>query len=268
MRSPAAFRRSLPVAFLCLAAACVDTLEIPNARYGVVSIATYRDDLLGTAMAPEAIFYDKTDLRITPPAADSCQFAAYTPSQNVNTSSFTLSAGDFLLSTVGARTDTLRPYFVGNLAIYRPPTGRLLPFTPGDTLTLQVPGSPAGFPAITSNVRTAEAFTHDSVVTPVAGQPMQLTWTPAPQSGSLMTFALRYANAFSTDQTPNEQVFCGFTDDGSGTIPAEFIEFWRNAPVQSRSVRAIRLRVKEVVIDSRTRLAIVSTYGLPLLSSP
>ncbi len=268
MRFSLAFRRSLPLVALAVTTACVDTLEIPNARYGVVSISTYQDDLVGTAMAPEVIFYDKTDLRITPPSADSCQFAAYTPSQNVNTGSFTLSAGDYLLSTIRTRTDTLRPYFIGNLAIYRPPTGRVIPFIPGDTLTLQVPGSPSGFPAITSSVRTAEAFTHEPVTTPAEGQPLTLTWTPAPQSGSLMTFALRYANNFSTDQSPNEQVFCGFTDDGSGTIPAEFLDFWRNAPVASRSVRAIRLRVKEVVIDSRTRLAFVSTYGLPLLTAP
>ena len=268
MRFPVALRRSLPVAALVLTSACVDTLDIPDARYGVVSISTYADDLAGTTMAPEAIFYDKTDLRITPPGADSCQFAAYTANPNVNTNSFTLSAGDFLLSTVRTRTDTLRPYFVGNLAIYRPPTGRVIPFVPGDTLTLQVPGAPSGFPAITANVRTAEAFTHDPVTIPAEGQPLALRWTPAPQPGSLMTFALRYANSFSTDQSPNEQVFCGFTDDGTGTIPAEYLDFWRNAPVASRSVRAIRLRVKEVVIDSRTRLAFVSTYGVPLLTAP
>ncbi|MEY4007523.1 MAG: hypothetical protein RLZZ467_550 [Gemmatimonadota bacterium] len=264
MRFPVAFRRSLPLAVLALTTACVDTLEIPNARYGVVSVVTYQDDLAGTVMAPEATFYDRTDLRITPPAADSCNFAAYTPTQNVNTNSFTLGAGDYLLSTIGARTDTLRPYFVGNLAIYRPPTGRTIPFTPGDTFSLVVPGAEDGFPAITSNIRTAEAFTHAPVEPPAEGQPLQLSWTAAPQPGSLMTFSLRYANAFSLDGTPNEQVFCGFTDDGSGTIRPEFLEFWRNAPATSRSVRVIRLRVKEVQIDSRTRLAFVSTYGVPL----
>lgn len=268
MRSSSSLRRSLPALALLLTSACVDTLDIPDARYGVVSVTTYADDIAGTTMAPEVIFYDKTDLRITPPGADSCRFATYTANPNVNTNSFTLGAGDYLLSTIRTRTDSLRPYFVGNLTIYRPPTGRTIPFTPGDTLTLQVPGAPSGFPAITANVRTAEAFTHEPVTPPADGQPLTLTWTPAPQPGSLMTFALRYANSFSTDQQPNEQVFCGFTDDGSGTIPAEYVEFWRNAPVASRSVRAIRLRVKEVVIDSRTRLAFVSTYGVPLLTAP
>lgn len=263
-------RFRLPVVALLalVAGACIDTLAVPDARYGVMSIPTFGGDLQPTVMAPETIFYDKTDLRFTVPKADSCFVTAYSAGGTVNTQSFTLDAGDYLIQTVGGRTDTMPPFYAGNLIVYRPPSGRVIPFVPGDTLTVQVPGAPGGFPAVSANIRTAEAFTYDSVVTPSTGQPMTLRWTTAPVAGSLMTFTLRYANPFSADGLPNEQIFCAYTDDGTGTIPDDFLSSWRQAAPSSRSVRAVRLRSKEIVIDSRTRFAIVSTYGVPLYPPP
>jgi hypothetical protein len=263
------FRRPVAIAVVALATtACIDTLAVPDARYGVMSIATYGTSPQAAVMTPEVIFYDKTDLRFTVPAADSCFVTAYSPTGTVDTRSFTLDAGDFLVQRIGSRVDTLSQFFAGNLVVYRPPSGRLIPFVPGDTLSIQVPGAPGGFPAVTANVRTAEAFTHDSVVTTPTGQPMALRWTTPPVAGSLMTFTLRYANPFSLDAQPNEQIFCAFTDDGTGAIPDDYLSSWRQAPEASRSVRAVRLRSKEIVIDSRTRFVMVSTYGLPLYSAP
>lgn len=268
MPLPVSLRRAAFALLVLSTGACVDTLDIPDARYGVVSLAAYQDDVTGVAVAPEVVFYDKTDLRVSPPVVDSCVVSSYNPNPSVGASAATLSGGDSLVITVRSRSDTLRPFFIGALAIYRPPTGRVIPLVPGDTVSLQVPGSAGGFPAVTANTRTAEAFTHDPVVLPATGQPLTLTWTPAPVPGSQMTFSLRYANAFAADQTPNEQIFCGFADDGSGTIRPDVLDFFRNAPAASRSVRAIRIRVKEVVIDSRTRLGFISTYGVPLLPAP
>ena len=262
------FRIPAVVLAVLVTTACIDTLAVPDARYGVMSIPTYGGDRQPTVMSPEVIFYDKTDLRFTVPAADSCFVTAYTADGTVNTRSFTLDAGDKLVQTIGGRTDTLPPFYAGNLIVYRPPNGRVIAFTPGDTLSIQVPGAPGGFPAVTANIRTAEAFTHDSVVTTPTGQAMTLRWTTTPVPGSLMTFTLRYASPFSTNGLPNEQIFCAFTDDGTGTIPDDFLSSWRQAPPSSQSVRAVRLRSKEIVIDSRTRFVMVSTFGRPLYAPP
>lgn len=251
------------LALTLVVAACVDTLEPSKNRFGLVSYTAFTDEVRGYVMDPEATFYDKTDLRYTPPPADSCVLAAYVAAPIAGSSFPTLSAGDFLVTQVGAQRDTMRGAIEFGAYVYRPARKTGIPFTPGDTVTVQIPGSVAGFPGATLSLRTAEAFTASTVGIPEsATEDLPLTWTPAPVAGSLMTVSLRYGNAFSTGAL-NEQIFCGFTDDGSGTIPATLLSGWRNAISGLRESRLIRLRSKELAIDDRTTLTVLSSFGRP-----
>ena len=264
MPSPRRLRSFAILALVVLAAACVDTLEPSKNRFGLVTYAAFTDEVRGYVMDPEAVFYDQTDLRYTPPPADSCVVAAYTPPVLVGSSFPTMSAGEALVSRVGAQRDTLRGAVEFGAFVYRPVRRTGIPFTPGDTVTVEIPGSPTGFPAATVILRTAEAFTADSIGIPETAEAnLPLAWTAAPVSGSLMTVALRYGNAFSNGQL-NEQVFCGFADDGSATIRAELLTGWRNAAPGLRESRMIRLRSRELEIDDRTTLTVLSSFARPI----
>lgn len=256
-------RSVLLLALTVLLSACVDTLEPSKNRFGLVSYTAFTDEVRGYVMDPEATFYDKTDLRYTPPPADSCVLAAYVAAPITGSSFPTLSAGDFLVSQVGAQRDTMRGAVEFGAYVYRPVRRTGIPFTPGDTVSVQIPGSVTGFPAATVSLRTAEAFTADAIGIPESStENLTLTWTAAPVPGSLMTVSLRYGNAFSNGGL-NEQVFCGFTDDGTGIIPAALLNGWRNAVPGLRETRIIRLRSKELAIDDRNTLTVISSFGLP-----
>ena len=256
-------RSLLALALTLVASACVETLEPSKNRFGLVSYTAFTDEVRGYVMDPEATFYDRTDLRYTPPPADSCVLAAYVAAPIAGSSFPTLSAGDYLVSQVGTERDTLRGAVEFGAFVYRPVRRTGIPFTPGDTVAVQIPGSLTGFPAAMVSLRTAEAFTADSIGIPeTSTEDLQVTWTAAPVPGSLMTVSLRYGNTFSNGQL-NEQIFCGFTDDGTGTIRAQLLSGWRNAAPGLREARIIRLRSKELAIDDRNTLTVISSFGLP-----
>lgn len=258
--------RLLPLALLALGTtACLETLEPPTGRFGTITAAAY-DNGAGTyVLRPEAAFYDKTDLTYTPAIGDTCVIAAYSPTSTISGSLITLNAGEFLFTSVGGRVDTLAPLGGLSLRVYSAIRPLGIPYNPGDTLAVTIPGTVSGFPASAISVRTAEAFTHDSIGVPGVDADLTLAWTPAPSAGSQMTFSLRYANGFSGG-TANEQLFCSLTDDGTATIDADYLNGWRTALNGVRSTRAVRIRSREVTIDGRTRLSIISSFGQPLLT--
>lgn len=258
--------RLLPLLFLALGTtACLETLQPPEGRFGTITAAAY-DNGAGTyVLRPEAAFYDRTDLTYTPAVGDTCVTAAYTPILTISGSLLTLNAGEFLFTSIGGRVDTLAPLGGLSLRVYSAIRPLGIPYTPGDTLAVTIPGSVSGFPASAISVRTAEAFTHDSIRVPGATEDLTLAWTPAPSAGSQMTFSLRYANGFSSG-TANEQLFCSFTDDGTATIDSDYLSGWRSALNDVRSTRAVRIRSREITIDGRTRLNIISSFGQPLLT--
>lgn len=257
--------RVLILSVLVLAlGACLSPLEVPYGRFGTISVRTFDDGAAGYLMAPEAAFYDQTDLSYQPYPSDTCFVLDYAVPNNSNfTTARTLDAGEYLVTNVSGRTDSLAPVPGIAVRLYEAMAPFGFPFVPGDTLTVTVPGATNGFPAGTVRVRTAEAFTHGAIGVPAANEAIPLTWTAATSPGSQITFSLRYANSLSTGAL-NEQVFCSFVDDGSATIRAAYLDGWRTATNDLREIRVVRVRANEIEIDSRTRLALVSTYGLPL----
>ena len=252
-------------AVACATAACFDSVAPSNRRFGTISAATYADGGVGFVMSPEAVFYGESNLTFASPATDSCVVTGYSPTATINGSLLRLDAGGDIITQVSGRTDSLEVLPGLNLLIYRAVRSSGIPFVPGDTLTVVVPGATGGFPQAAISVKTAEPFTNSGVVVPAPGADLPLTWTPAATPGSFMTFSLRYANVFSTG-APNEQVYCSFIDDGSATIDDSRLGGWLAASSGSRSSRASRLRSREVIVDSRTRLVLISTFGQPPLT--
>ncbi len=259
--------RVLSFAVLLLSStACIDTLQQSNGRFGTVTAGAFGNGVGSYVMRPEAAFYDKTDLSYTPASGDTCVIANYNPVQTINTGLVTLNAGEFLLTSIGGRVDTMAAIAGSSLRVYSAIRPLGIPYTPGDSLTITIPGAPGGFPASSITIRTAEAFTHGTIGIPVENVALPLTWTPAPSAGSQMTFSLRYSNSVSGGAL-NEQIFCSFTDDGAASINANYLGGWITALNGNRATRALRVRSREVTVDARTRLSIISSYGQPLLTT-
>ena len=130
-----------------------------------------------------------------------------------------------------------------------------------------VPGAAVGFPTVTLSARTSEEFTYDPIPDPTAIGPIAFAWTPAPVSGSSMVLSLRYANELSSGEV-NEQIYCGFVDDGSATIPSVLTAGWVNSLDGRRAIRATRFRSRTTLLDEGRRFTFISTFTLPLPAIP
>lgn len=250
------------------ASACLDVGAPKPVAVGFLTQSAHSDDSTGYLLAPEATFYGNVNLAVNNPPADSC-FIAVVQSTGGDTPIYTtLDAGPGIFTRLGTtRQDTLLPVLSGGILSYRPRLGERIPFVPGDSIEIVVPGAAVGFPAVMLQSRTSEAFTHDLIPTPTAVAAIPFSWTPAPAPGSAMVLSLRYANSFSSGAV-NEQIYCGFVDDGSATVPANLTTGWVNSLDGRREIRVTRLRTKTTLLDGGRRFTFISTFTLPLPAFP
>lgn len=262
------FIRALPaLALVASFSACLDVGLPETTQAGFLSVSSHSDGAAGYFAIPEATFYANVNLVVSTPPTDSCFIAPILSTAGSTTTLPTIEAGPVVFTRIGTREDTLLAAVTSGLLTYRPRFGNRIPFTPGDSMDITVPGSPAGFPSVITKARTSESFTHDPVAVPVTVQPISFTWTAAPQPGSNMVLSLRYANAQAAGEV-NEQIYCGFVDDGTGTIPSTLVTGWMNSLDGRRSVRATRLRTREMLVGSNRRFSFISTFTLPLPPIP
>lgn len=252
------------IAVVVIVTACVDQLPVPTGRYGTITAQTFGRLGGGYAMRPVAAFYGSTDLSYAPFPTDTCLIAAYADSAAVNGGLQLLNAGDFIQTSVSGRVDSLVPPSSLPLRVYQFPDEFGIPFTPGDTLSVVIPG--ATFPASAVSVRTAEPFAHGAIGIPAVDASLPLSWDAAVASGTYMTFSLRYFNGSGVVRL-NEQIFCSFIDDGDATIPAAYLNGWRDAQDDLRATRVTRVRSREVSIDARTNLVLISSFSQPVPSA-
>ncbi len=253
---------------VAVASACLDVGLPKPVAVGFLTQSAHSDDASGFLFAPEATFYGNVNLAVNNPPADSC-FIAVVQSAGGDTPIYTtLDAGPGIFTRLGTtRQDTLLPVLSGGILSYRPRLGERIPFVPGDSIEIVVPGAQVGFPSVMLQSRTSEEFTHDPIPTPTAVAAIPFTWTPAPAPGSAMVLSLRYANSFSSGAV-NEQIYCGFVDDGSATVPSNLTTGWVNALDGRREIRVTRLRTKTTLLDSGRRFTFISTFTLPLPAFP
>lgn len=263
------FRRP-PLALVLLAViaplgACVDTLSVARERTGFISAIT-RDAGGGTtyALAFVGAFYRYNGLTVGIGTTDSCVALTYSIEPPTVASLPTLDAGLRLTTLISGREDTLFQSNSFGLLTYELISVPAVPFTPGDTLTVTIPGTLDGFPAATVRTRTAEPFTYSPIGTVASGAVLPITWTAAPQPGSMLVFSMRF-NASGTGAIPDTQIRCQFVDDGSGTVEAAYAAAWSVSLAESRSVKVQRIRYSTVEIDPRTKVTLLSFFDRPLV---
>lgn len=254
--------RVLPVLLLpIILGACNDILDVNDGKTGFVALPTFSNGTGGYVLSPIGAFYNRSDLAFIPPQLEACEDTPYTTTGSLPLGS-SLDAGDALTLSHPGGVESLDRGVEFGLILYRSELDAGIPFTPGDTFTVTVPGGP-GFPAATARVRTADPFLVRPVVVPEQGEPVILDWDASPAPGSIMLVALRYADATSTG-APNRQVFCAFNDDGTGSIPFFVASNWANASSGSRQTVFSRARVQEVQVSGKVRFTVTSTFDQPL----
>lgn len=241
-------RRTLAAAASALALlACSDSLPTVPEREIAYTVLAERPNAAGDAfvLRPTALFFRTNQLSLleSAKAPDQCEDRLYSARSAAVTDTFPnatyLNAGDAVsLSTSAGTAATLVATTDAFGKAYYAPAGNapVAPFTPGDVVTLTVPGGPAGvpavFPPVTLSHTTVTPFTFAAVATK-SNDPdgLRITWSapPAPPSGVAptatgMLVSLRYATVGTG--AANHEVFCTLVDDGSFVIPIEAAANW------------------------------------------
>jgi hypothetical protein len=256
------FRAVLPLAGILALSACIEGVKPAREKTGFISANTFDAGGGSYAMRITGAFYryDGLTTGLRPP--ETCEGLPFSTVPPTVATFPTVGAGPYLFTSVGGRRDTLYESSGLGITVYQLLTVPGIPFTPGDSLRLEIPGDVQGFPGTTLNVRTSEAFTFEPVGDPTDNQPLTITWTPPPMAGSLMAFSLRFSSG--TSDVPDVQIFCMFNDDGSGQVPANLAAIWKASSPATRRVRATRIRQTEHVFDARTKVTLLSYFEQPL----
>lgn len=264
-------RRSSPLlvlAFVALVAAC-NSIDSPGGSNTPVAVVLMNARTKGSGYTtyPRVNFYSVGHATFTfsNVNSDTCIAAPY-DTTTVPTQATRIGAGAFMLFAVSGDTDSLYKATTSDMT-YTPAALSGIPFNPGDSTWFNVAGDVAGFPPLVGNALSAEPFTIVQP-TPVLGQSMQISWTPATDLNAAMYVSLLY-DAHGTGQL-NAQIFCDFTDDGSGTVQSYLL------PALSASsipfvMHAQRVRSALLLTNGNGALGymnVISTFEVPTPVSP
>jgi hypothetical protein len=263
-------RRIVPVGIalgLVLAVVACDQLTKPAALdpYGFMVMNTRVRTSGVYTTQPTAYFYTSYQINLASAGAawDSCRVYPYDPTATSSGSSY-LPAGSSLGVSVSGRSDVLVPASTTTAGPYNMSAAGIV-FTPGDTVTLTIPGDKSGFPASTVVAKTAEPFTVDPMVTPNLGQGMPLRWSTPTDNNSAMLFTFLYSN--SGGSTPNEEIYCTYFDNGQDSVPAYLMNKYVVSPYKSALVQRLRTAIYDVP-GTKATFNVISTFDRPLPASP
>ena len=241
---------------------CRDILQAEKSNYAIVNIETLKTGPTTYGANPTGLFFNAAGIFLSSSTVsrDSCLIQAYPPDITNPTLDY-LDAGPAVVVkfTRPQTQGSLTPRTQSGVKSYVLAEGTpSIPFVPGDTATVEIPGAAGGLPALTATARTAEAFTPATVTLPASNQQdVTVTWTPAATvPGAAMFYSLRYA----APATPviNREIACFFVDDGSATIPFEVLFEYRTSAI--RAARATRVRITANRV-SNTATHITSTFS-------
>lgn len=233
--------------------------------WGFVTIAATKATDGSHHAQAEGLFF-KGILSAVPNASftvDTCADGALTIGNNLVGVTY-LDAGAAVTTSFAGVPSTLDRTTTTEGIAYQPTNGTI-PYTPGDSVVVTVPGVSGGYPSGTIRAKTAEAFTFSNVDVPAGTETIQLNW-PTPQDpNSAIVVSLRY----STTANPgvlSRNVLCTFVDDGADSIPFRWHRPWSSSQ-GDRAVVVTRLRTNYVAAGEGN-LGVISTYQVPTPPKP
>lgn len=246
---------------------CSTSTELSSVPYGFLTVVA-RKATSGHTASPVGTFYDASGLGVPTAIApwDSCRLQSFSPSTALSIGDIypSISAGSAIQLKLGSRTDSLFPVPVGREMQYRLRSGSALPYTPGDSIGVVIPGSGDGYPAVTFRAKTAEALAVTEFTAPASGSRLDLRWNAGHDLNNTVTFSFRYG-ALGAD-TLNSQVYCQFKDDGADSIPSKYITSWTGA--RAKTWAAARVRTYVAPVSKGGYFDFISTFDLPTPVAP
>ncbi|MCC6929545.1 MAG: hypothetical protein IT359_11195 [Gemmatimonadaceae bacterium] len=230
-------------------------------NWGFVYVSALRSNTGEHRTAPTGSFF-KGSLSSIPDArlrTDSCFSAGdyVAPNNGVLTGVTYLDAGQNLTTKLGANSSTIPRVSSGTATVYNLATGTTLPYTPGDSVVVTVPGAAGGYPQSEVRGKSAESFTADAIAPSTATIPLK--WSASSDGNSTMIVSLQYTPAGGTKV---QEIRCAFTDDGTDSIPLRQHQAWSTSTNTYRAAVFTRLRTSLVAV-SGGGLELVSTYNIP-----
>jgi hypothetical protein len=262
--------RPLAFAFAALALSLTSCLKGTDNSAGTpIGIMSMNARIKGTGYTtyPVLNFYSARTAIFTAAQSrtDSCSKTSYAPnSTDPNIGVTQIGAGVALAINLSGRSDTLRKVSTINPTYTLNSTAGLT-FTPGDSITLIIPGDLAGYPRSTFVARTAEPYTFGAVTAPAAGNALPLTWSAANDFNSAMLVMLRYSS--TNNGTLDTQIFCDFADDGTATVPAALASLWAASTTRTFFTQRLRTIVAQPS-GAAVYFNLISTFDLPTPVSP
>ena len=250
-------RKILALCAVALAVtACLNSTESTPSDFGFI-VMNAESTAEGYVVDPVAYFY-RTTARIRLPdseaARDTCIRQFGFPPELEGFIAPTISAGSaFQLNVSGLETQMgikVEDSFIS----YELSGGEPIEFTPGDSVSIVIPGEPGGFQPWTMKAKTAEAFTASPLPTYEVPTPIDLEWTPPEAAGSRMTLTLIYP----VGNQGAEHVYCELVDDGEATLSMGLVDAWRVAPPSSKQTIFVRQRFTGVA-DNGAAVLVAST---------
>ncbi len=254
-----------PVLAVALIASCESGLS-PNANntWGLVTVDASKNASGDFVTSPVGRFF-VGQLSTVPNAKlvlDSCADALYSAPTNDFTGVTFLDAGLPVTTMIGTRLDTLqRDVNSQGQIIYERSAGGEIPYTPGDSIVVSVPGAVGGFPATSIRAKTAEAFTMDPVSVPTGSETIQLHWTAAHDANSALILELRYDP--SGGGVPTRELLCSYHDNGVDSIPSYQYQPWAASTASAREVVATRLRTNYLGAANNGLVGVISLFQVP-----
>lgn len=266
-------RRALPLvlsAIAMVAVACTGATELRSVPYGFLTFVA-RKAASGYTASPTGTFYSASGLGVPTATApwDSCRVQSYSvTSGSVGLGSVfpSMNAGASIQLKLPSRTDSLFPATLGTETQYTPRNVSGIPYTPGDSVAVVIPGATGdlGYPGITFKGKTAEAFVLENFGTPEVGSGIALRWNAGQDLNSTMVFSFRYSTLGS--DALSTQINCQFRDDGADSIPTRYVAAWVVA-VQKTWI-ASRVRTYVAPVSKGGYFDFISTYDIPTPASP
>jgi hypothetical protein len=266
-------RRSSPflvLGLIALVASCDSIVGVGSGTTPIgIVLMNARTKGAGYTTYPKINFYSvgTATFSFSTVNSDTCVVGAYDSTTVATNTATQIGAGAFLIAAISGDTDSLYKAATGDQT-YHPATLAGVPFNPGDSVSFNIAGDAAGFPALFAPARTAEPFVIARPTIPPVGQPMVVTWTPATDPNAAMYVSLLYNTGGGT--ALNTQIFCDYTDNGQGNVQAGLLNALASSSVPF-VVHAQRVRTNLLVTSGVTVTAymnIISTFEVPTPVSP
>ena len=231
--------------------------------WGFVTVSAQQNEAGEARTAPTGVFF-RGEVSSLPNASvrpDSCfPTQTYVPPANSFAGVTYLDAGASISMSIGSRTDEIPRVSASGVTNYNLAAGTTLPYRPGDSIVVRIPGANGGYPNVELRARTAETLNLQPLVPPTTGY-MQLRWNAATDTNSSLVLQLLFAPAGGSGAISRE-IRCAFRDDGVDSISLAQYQEWSASANLKREVVANRLRTVLRNVNGGA-IQFISTYQVP-----